>query len=482
MSGTPAKDMRYRFQWTAPIADLAARPKGRSITAPTCSFRTTDRGEHWDVISPDLTRNDKSKQQWTGGPITGDITGVEVYDTIFSIAESPAAAGEIWVGTDDGLVQLTRDDGKTWKNVTPPKLPEWATIEASSLRTAHAGTAYVVTDAHRLDDIRPYLYRTRDFGQSWEQLGKDLPDDQHLYVVREDPTDPSLLYVGSERGLYWSRDAGESFHDLRNNLPAVGVADIEVKHDDLILGTRRGIWILDDLSALRAFTPGVRSEPAHLFTPRPAYRFRSDVRGTTAARARPQCAARHADHLLAQGGTKDEPDKPPHAPLKLEIYDAHGQLVRTLSSVVKPNRYLPGRSRRAGGAARARAHDRRWASIACNGTCATTARRRLADAKVDSGDPDKGPLVLPGDYTLKLTVDGQTQSADRHGAGRSAQPGAGLAAAVEHRLHAAGALGARSTRPTTSRKCARSWRRSRTSGTVFPTMRHTRHCGLRRRA
>ena len=276
-SGVPSKEAKYRFQWTAPIATSPHDPKvvyhGANVL-----FRTSDRGEHWDAISPDLTRNDKSKQQWTGGPITGDITGVEYYDTIFSIAESPLTAGVIWVGTDDGLVQLTQDGGKNWQNVTPPKLPEWATVEFIEPSHKNDGTAYVVVDARRLDDVRPYLFRTRDFGKSWEQLGKTLPQDQHLYVLREDPTDANLLYVGSERGLYFSRDAGASFHDLRNNLPAVGVADIEVKHDDLILGTRRGIWILDDLSALRAFTPEIRSEALHLFAPRPAYRFRLDNR------------------------------------------------------------------------------------------------------------------------------------------------------------------------------------------------------------
>ena len=200
VTGIPAKEPRYRYQWTAPIATSPHDPKilyhGANVL-----MRTSDRGAHWDVISPDLTRNDKSKQQWTGGPITGDITTVEYYDTIFSIAESPVTAGEIWVGTDDGLVQLTTDAGKSWKNMTPPKIPEWSTIEAIEPSHRDSGTAYVVADAHRLDDNRPYLYRTRDHGQSWELLGQGLPADQHLYVVREDPTDPNVLYVGAERGL-----------------------------------------------------------------------------------------------------------------------------------------------------------------------------------------------------------------------------------------------------------------------------------------
>jgi photosystem II stability/assembly factor-like uncharacterized protein len=164
-------------------------------------FRTTDRGATWEAISPDLTRNDQSKREWSGGPITGDITGVEVYGTIFSIAESPLNAGEIWIGTDDGLVQLTRDGGKTWTNVTPKKLPEWGTVETVEPSRHDAGAAYVAVDARRLDDPRPWLFRTRDYGKSWDQLGKVLPDDQHLFVLREDPTNANLLYVGAERGL-----------------------------------------------------------------------------------------------------------------------------------------------------------------------------------------------------------------------------------------------------------------------------------------
>jgi photosystem II stability/assembly factor-like uncharacterized protein len=412
-SGTPASESRYRFQWTAPLAISPHDPKVLYAGANVL-FRTRDRGGHWDVISPDLTRNDKSKQQWTGGPITGDLTGVEVYDTIFAIAESPAAAGEVWVGTDDGLVQLTRDDGRSWKNVTPRGLPEWATIDAIEPSYHDSGTAYVVADAHRLDDYHPYLYRTRDYGQSWEPLGQGLPSDQHLYVVREDPTDPNLLYVGSERGLWFSRDAGKSFRDLRSNLPPVGVSDIVVKHGDLILGTRRGIWILDDISALRAFTPVITSDAVHLFTPRPAHRFRLDTRQDNDREGQAEKASSSPMWMNVtywlKAERKDEPGKPPHAPIKLEIYDAQGQLVRTLSSVVKPNRYGPDDADDPQEAAKpelttdAGINRVQW-DLRFEGA------KRLQHAKLDSGDPDDGPVALPGEYTLKLTVDGQTESA-----------------------------------------------------------------------
>ena len=404
-SGVPAKEAKYRFQWTAPIARSPHDPKvlyhGGNVL-----LRTADRGAHWEAISPDLTRNDPAKQQWTGGPITGDITGVEFYDTIFSIVESPLAAGEIWVGTDDGLVQLTQDNGKTWKNITPAKLPQWATVEAIEVSNRASGTAYVVVDARRLDDTRPYLFRTRDYGKSWEQLGRSLPADQHLFVVREDPTDANLLYVGAERGLYFSRDAGATFSDLRNNLPAVGVADIEVRHDDLILGTRRGIWILDDLSALRAFSPDIRKEPAHLFASRAAHRFLLDARWD-------QGREGHTDNVpMGMNITywlKDEiKDKPgePERPLKLEIFDAQAKLVRTLSSVAKPNRYSPDDADEP--EEKTKPELTRDAGInRVQWDLRHEGSRRLEHAKIDSGNPDDGPMVLPGNYTFKLSADGK---------------------------------------------------------------------------
>jgi photosystem II stability/assembly factor-like uncharacterized protein len=406
-SGTPAREAKYRFQWTAPIADSPHDPSVLYHGANVL-FRTTDRGATWHAISPDLTRDDESRQQWTGGPITGDLTGVEVYGTIFSVAESPLAAGEIWVGTDDGLVQLTRDGGRTWTNVTPTKLPEWGTVEAVEPSRRHAGTAYVVVDARRLNDPRPYLFRTRDHGKSWDPLGQGLPDDQHLFVVREDPTDASLLYVGAERGLFMSRDGGESFFDIRNNLPPVGVPDLEVKHDDLILGTRRGLWILDDITALRALDAQVKSKPAHLFPPRKAYRFRRESRWDQLVEGG---AANRPYGMSIDYWLKDElPEAPPDAKprpedpneLKLEIFDAQGTLVRTLSSVPKPNRYgkddpdEPEKPNEPALTKKAGLNRAQW-DLRYEGAA------RLENAKIDSGNPEQGPLVLPGRYTIKLS-------------------------------------------------------------------------------
>jgi photosystem II stability/assembly factor-like uncharacterized protein len=416
-SGTPSEKARYRFQWTAPIADSPHDPRllyhGANVL-----FRSGDRGATWTAISPDLTRNDRTKQQWSGGPITGDITGVEVYGTIFSVAESPLAAGEIWAGTDDGLVQLTRDGGKNWSNVTPKELPEWGTVECVEPSRRAAGTAYVVVDARRLNDTRPYLFRTRDYGQSWERLANGLPDDQHLFVVREDPTDPRLLYVGAERGLFFSRDGGASFIDLRGNLPAVGVADIEVRHDDLILGTRRGIWVLDDLTSLRALTPEVKATAATLFAPRAVPRFRLDSRWDEGAPGeapnRPYGLIidywlKDAAPELAPGAARSAEDP---AELSLEILDARGQLVRTLSSVPRPNRYAKDdpdqpQEPNEGELTRKQGLNRAVWDLRYEGS-----NRVLA--KFDAGNPDRGPLVLPGKYTLRLRAGGEihTTTAD----------------------------------------------------------------------
>ena len=206
-SGHGAVDQRFRFQWTAPIAISPHDPQV-VYHAANVLFRTEDGGQSWQAISPDLTRDDPAKQAWAGGPITGDNTGVEFYCTIFAVAESPVEAGVIWAGSDDGLVHLTRDNGATWNNVTPPGTPEWGTVTTIEASRWDAGTAYVVVDAHRLDDETPYLFKTTDFGASWTSLTKGLDPEVYLHVIREDTQRRGMLYLGTERGVMVSRDGG----------------------------------------------------------------------------------------------------------------------------------------------------------------------------------------------------------------------------------------------------------------------------------
>jgi len=262
----------HRFQWTAPIVTSPFDPNtiyygGERI------FKTSDGGTHWDAISGDLTRNDKSKQQPSGGPITIDDTGTEYYDTVFSIAPSPVAKGLIWAGTDDGLVQVTRDEGRTWSNVTPKDLAEWSRISLIEASPHDAGTAYVAIDRHQNDDLAPYIYKTTNYGATWTRITAGIPDGAFVRAVREDPKKKGLLYAGTERGVFVSFDDGGHWRSLQNNLPLTPVHDLVVKNDDLVLATHgRAFWILDDVSPLRQFADSVAAEDVHLYKPATAYR------------------------------------------------------------------------------------------------------------------------------------------------------------------------------------------------------------------
>src|SRR5205814_2810212 len=204
-SGHGAEDLRYRFQWTAPLL-ISPHDSTTLYHAANVLFKTNDRGRTWKAISPDLTRNDKTKQKWSGGPITGDNTGVEVYCTIFAIAESPREKGVLWAGSDDGVVHVSRDDGKTWTNVTPRELPEWSLVNQIDPSPNQDGTAYLATTKYKLDDFRPYAWVTNDYGKPWRRITNGLPDNAFVRVVREDPARRGLLYAGTETGAYVSFD------------------------------------------------------------------------------------------------------------------------------------------------------------------------------------------------------------------------------------------------------------------------------------
>src|SRR5271166_780785 len=267
-----AAPLDHRFQWTAPIVISPQDPKtvyygGERI------FKTTDGGMHWEAISGDLTRNDKSKQQPSGGPITVDDTGTEYYDTVFSIAPSPVAKGLIWAGTDDGLIQLTRDEGKNWSNVTPKALAEWSRISLIEASPHDAGTAYVAIDRHQNDDLAPYIFKTNDYGLTWTRITTGIPDGVFVRAVREDPKRKGLLYAGTERGVFVSFDDGAHWRSLQINLPITPVHDLVVKNDDLVVATHgRAFWILDDVSPLRQFADSVAGEDMHLYQPATGYR------------------------------------------------------------------------------------------------------------------------------------------------------------------------------------------------------------------
>lgn len=272
--GWGASELKYRFQWTAPI--LVSRFDCKILYhAAQVLFKTTNEGQNWDIISPDLTRNDKEKQQSSGGPITKDNTSVEYYCTIFALAESTHDPNILWVGSDDGLVHITKDGGKTWENITPKEMSEWSLISMIETSIFDQAAAYIAVDRHELDDCGSYIYKTEDFGKSWKRITNGLPSNSFVRVVREDPKRRGLLYAGTETGVFVSFDDGSNWQPLQLNLPVVPVHDMVVKEDDLVVATHgRAFWILDDLTPLHQINEEVARSDVHLFKPRDSYRMR----------------------------------------------------------------------------------------------------------------------------------------------------------------------------------------------------------------
>src|SRR5581483_6277387 len=276
-AGEGAGEVKYRFQWTCPIV---LSPHDPSVLYHTANrvFRSRDEGASWDLISTDLTRNDPSKLGPSGGPITKDNTGAEYYCTIFAFAESPAQRGVLWAGSDDGLIHVSRDDGKTWTNVTPRGVRAWSLVSIIEPSPHDAGTAYVATTRYKLDDFAPYLWRTKDYGRTWTKITNGIAADDFTRVIREDPERRGLLYAGTETGLYVSFDDGARWQRLGGNLPAVPIHDLVIKDRELVLATHgRSFWILDDLSPIHELAAARAKGPVHLFTPKPVVRYRVDM-------------------------------------------------------------------------------------------------------------------------------------------------------------------------------------------------------------
>lgn len=400
-SGHGAEDLRHRFQWTAPIV-ISPHDSKLVYHASNYLQKTRDGGQTWEIISPDLTRNDKSKQKWAGGPITGDNTGVEFYGTIFAVAESPLEAGTIWVGTDDGLVQITRDGGKSWSNVTPRGAPEWGTVATVEASRWDAGTAYVVYDAHRLDDETPYLWKTTNFGTSWTSLTRGLDPEVYLKVVREDTRKRGLLFLGTERGVMVAHHDSKSWQSLRLNMPTVAIADMVVAGDDLVVGTLgRSAWILDDLTPIREMTPQIAKAPLHLFPPRAAVRW-SYAAGPDGsdkgATSNPPKGVIVTYHLAEE----------PEGEVVLEVLDADGNVIRRLSSELEPPYVAPDHPDADPDAdpqpdleAVAGFNRGAW-DLAFEGA------KRIPGSTNDAGNVNVGPSVVPGEYRLRLTVAGES--------------------------------------------------------------------------
>ncbi|MDE3156944.1 MAG: glycosyl hydrolase [Acidobacteriota bacterium] len=399
--GWPASVAKHRFTWTAPLAFSPQDPHVL-YTASQVLFRSTDGGGSWTAISPDLSRNDKSKQQSSGGPITKDNASAEYYDLIYSIAPSPVRKGEIWIGTDDGLVQLTEDEGKTWQNVTPPGMPAWAKVALIEASPFDAGTAYVSVDAHKLGNFKPYIFRTRDFGKTWTPITDGIAEPAYVHAVRSDTVRKGLLFAGTETGAYVSFDDGDHWQSLQLNLPTTGVRDFAVKNDDLVVATHgRSFWILDDITPLRQATAAVAEQAAHLFTPAPAIRFRpgNGPDGHVGLASNPPDGAT-IDYYLKDKVT---------GPVSLDVYDPQGRLVRHFTSEKQepPPHLKYGRAPKPEQLPTGAGFHRIVWNLRYD--LPPYIRAKVA-AVYDMGGP-LGPMVLPGTYQVKLTVAGHTETA-----------------------------------------------------------------------
>jgi hypothetical protein len=376
--------LRYRFNWETPIV-FSPRDPRVAYTAGNVVFRTTDLGQHWTRISPDLTRNLKARQRLSGGPVTLDVTGAETFDTILALAPSPLAAGTLWAASDDGMIHLTRDGGTHWKDVTVPGLNADARI--ASLDASHhaAGTAYAAVDRHFTGDRTPYVYVTNDFGAHWRAITAGLPHAE-VRVVREDPADPHLLYAGTGIGVWYSRDGGASWQRFPAPLPPVAVFDLAVPPaGDLVIATHgRGMYVFDDLAPLRAHDPAT-SAAVELFPLRDALPLE---RANPTANARPNSADAPAAAITFWQRS------PAKSPPSIEIVDASGHIVHRFSGTHDVNgEAVPVVSNRAGFNRVAWALD----------TDPPTPWRRAAPW--DQG-PDRGVPVLSGTYTVRLIRDG----------------------------------------------------------------------------
>ncbi len=386
--GYGAVGMKYRFQWNFPIFFSPHNPEKLYTTSQHVHV-SYDQGQSWEIISPDLTRNDTSKMQSSGGLITQDNTGVEYYCTIFAACESPYEKDLLWTGSDDGLIHVSRDGGENWEDVTPQKMPEWMMINSIEPDPFRKGGAYVAGTRYKLGDYKPYLYHTTDYGKTWKRITNGIPDDHFTRVVRADPKRLGLLYAGTESGMYVSFDDGANWQPFQLDLPIVPITDLAVKNDNLIAATQgRSIWIIDDLTPLHQLEASIEQEPFHLFQPMPSYRMDGRQREEPSKTQGTNHPGGVMVHFYLDALPEDST-----AEIALSFHEIDGELIRTFST----------RSEEKEDKLKVEAGSNRFIWD-----------MRYPKAKEFEGmimwwASMSGPKVVPGDYLVKLTVDGQEQ-------------------------------------------------------------------------
>ncbi len=392
--GWGADSITERFQWNFPIL-YSKHDKHTLYAASNRLFRTTNEGQTWDRISPDLTRNDKSTMGPSGGPITKDNTSVEYYGTIFTVTESDSEEGVIWTGSDDGLVQVTRDNGKTWSNVTPGReiMPEWTMINSLEADPYNAGGVYVAATSYKSDDFTPYLYHSTDYGSSWKRITNGIDPSHFTRVIRADPVRKGMLFCGTESGMYISFNDGDAWVPFQLNLPVVPVTDLTIKGNDLIVATQgRGFWIFGDLNILRALNDGTINKSFQLLDPVDVY----NIAGRSGRGRGGQGSASGANIIFY---LKDKPG--PRDNIRVDITDSNGDLVRSFRSNMKgvsAEPHLPYTRLQADKGINRVTWDLNYPGA-----------MRVQDMILWSGSLN-GPKAVPGDYTVKLVINNDSVS------------------------------------------------------------------------
>ena len=383
-SGEPAIDLVERWQWTFPIIFSPIDPNRLYVSSQRL-WMTTDAGASWTALSGDLTRADPMTLQHSGGPITGDMNGPEVYATIFSVGPGKTDVDVIWTGSDDGLVHVTQDGGDTWSNVTPPGMPDFGRVSQIDASAFARGGAYVSVRLPLLDDFSPYIFKTEDYGQTWTKIVNGIREDAYVNAVREDPDRVGLLYAATQHGVYISYDDGAMWQELNPSFPDIPVVDVIAKDNELVIGTHgRGFWVLDNFGPLRQATPNMTAEAVELFNP--------------------PLAVRSAPGVSLAWWLRDTPNE-----AKLEILDSEGEVLRTFEPAPPEDDDEPaeGRGGRGGGGPRL-STDPGLNHLTWD---LRTEPWTNFEGMIFWGAPRMGPAVPPGQYSVRLTIDGRTESA-----------------------------------------------------------------------